>query len=170
MRRAEKIQLLVLDVDGVLTDGRIVYTNSGDELKFFDVTDGMGLALWERVGLKSAILTAKGSDIVIRRSEVMHVTRVYQNAVRKLKVFSKILKDFDVKPEHVCFIGDDVVDIPVLEKVGFSVSVPNGVPEAKKAAHYITTKRGGRGAVREVIDIILKAQGRWDAVVKKYFT
>ena len=117
-------------MDGVLTDGRIVYSNSGDELKFFDVTDGMGLSLWYRSGLKSAILTAKKSKIVARRSKVMHIDRVYQNAFRKGDVFKKILDDFKVTADAVCFIGDDVVDMPVLKRVGFAVSVPNAVPEA----------------------------------------
>ena len=158
-----------MDVDGVLTDGRIAYANSGDELKFFDVTDGMGLALWSRAGLKSAILTGKKSKIVAKRSRIMHIDKVYQNAFRKLDVFNKILSDFKFSAEHVCFIGDDVVDIPVLKRVGFSISVPNAVEETKKNAHYVTNKAGGRGAVREVIDMILKVQGKWDKVMKRYY-
>jgi 3-deoxy-D-manno-octulosonate 8-phosphate phosphatase (KDO 8-P phosphatase) len=168
-KRAKKIKLLILDVDGVLTDGRIIYANSGDELKFFDVTDGMGLSLWSRAGLKSAILTAKESNIIPNRAKAMHIDKIYQNALRKLEVFEKILAEFGVSPEEVCFIGDDVVDIPVLKRVGFAVSVPNAVPEAKKEAHYITKREGGRGAVREIIDMILKAQGKWDEVMKRYY-
>ena len=167
--KAEKIKLLIMDVDGVLTDGRIIYTNSGDALKFFDVTDGMGLFLFSRAGLKSAILTAKKSKIVSKRAKEMHIDRVYQDAHRKSEVFEKILTDFNVSLDEVCFIGDDVVDIPVLKKVGFAVSVPNAVPEAKSVAHYITKREGGRGAVREVIDIILKIQGKWDEAMKKYY-
>lgn len=167
--KAKKIKLLILDVDGVLTDGRIVYANSGDELKFFDVTDGMGLALWSRAGLKSAILTAKKSRIVSRRSKIMHIDGVYQNAFRKLDIFKKILRDFKVSPEEACFIGDDVVDIPVLRRVGFAVCVPNAVPEAREVAHYITRRGGGKGAVREIIDMILKAQGKWSKVTKRYY-
>ena len=167
--KAKKIKLLVMDVDGVLTDGRIIYANSGDQLKFFDVTDGMGLSLFSRAGLKTAILTAKKSKIVSKRSKDMHIDRVYQDALRKAEVFEKILVDFRVSPEEVCYIGDDVVDIPVLKKVGLAVSVPNAVPEVKKEVHYITKRKGGRGAVREVIDMILKSQGKWDEVLKRYY-
>ena len=157
--KAKKIKLLIMDVDGVLTDGRVVYANSGDELKFFDVTDGMGLALWSRAGLKSAILTAKKSKVVARRAKDMHVDKVYQNAFEKSEVFEKILVDFGISPENVCFIGDDVIDVAVLKKVGFAVCVPNAVPEVKNEVHYITKKEGGRGAVREVIDMILRNKG-----------
>ena len=167
--KAKKIKLLVMDVDGVLTDGRIVYANSGDVLKFFDVSDGMGLALWSRAGLKSAILTARKSRIVSMRSRDTHINKVYQNASRKSEVFKRILIDFKFTPEEMCFIGDDVVDIPVLIKVGFAVCVPNAVQEVKNEAHYTTKREGGRGAVREVIDMILKTQGKWDEVMKRYY-
>lgn len=166
--KAKKIKLLIMDVDGVLTDGRIIYSNSGDEMKFFNVIDGMGLALFSRAGLKSAILTAKKSRMVLKRAKDMHIDKVYQNALRKLEVFERILIDFKVSPDEVCFIGDDVIDIPVLKRVGFAVSVPNAVPEAKSVAHYITKREGGRGAVREIIDMILKTQGKWDEVMQRY--
>lgn len=169
-KRAKKVKLLIMDVDGVLTDGRIIYADSGDQLKFFDVTDGMGLSLFSRAGLKSAVLTAKKSKVVSKRSKDMHIDKVYQDAIRKIEVFKKILNDFKVTPPEVCFIGDDVVDIPVLRKVGLAVSVPNAVREVKNEVHYVTKRKGGRGAVREVIDIILKAHGVWDEVMKRYYT
>jgi len=167
--RAKKVRLLIMDVDGVLTDGRMVYANSGDELKFFDATDGMGLVLWSRAGLKSAILTAKKSKIVARRARDMRVDKVYQNALKKSEAFAGILSDFKLQAEECCFIGDDLVDIPVLRKVGFAVAVPGAAAEAKDEAHYITTKEAGRGAVREVINLILKAQGRWAEAVESYY-
>lgn len=167
--RAKKVKLLIMDVDGVLTDGRIIYANSGDQLKFFDVTDGMGLALLSHAGLKSAILTAKKSKVVARRAKDMHIDKVYQNAHRKSEVFKKILNDFKVSPEEVCFIGDDVIDISVLKKVGFAICAPNAVSEVKNEVHYITKREGGRGAVREVIDMILKTQGKWDEAIKEYY-
>ncbi|MCG2704619.1 MAG: HAD-IIIA family hydrolase [Candidatus Omnitrophica bacterium] len=166
--KAKKIKLLVMDVDGVLTDGRIIYTNSGDELKFFDVTDGMGLSLFKRAGLKTAILTAKKSQIVAKRAKTLNIDKSYQNAVRKADAYGEILSDFKVIPEEVCFIGDDLVDLPVLRKVGLAVAVSNAVPEVLEAAHYVTSKGGGRGAVREVIEIILKAQGKWQELMKRY--
>jgi len=167
-KKAKKIKLLIMDVDGVLTDGRIIYTNSGDELKFFDVTDGMGLSLFARAGLKTAILTAKKSRIVLKRSKDMHIDKVYQNAFVKADVIEKILSDFKVSAEEICFIGDDLVDAPVLKKAGFAVAVPSACQEVKDAAHYITKREGGRGAVREVIEIILKAQGKWAGLIKRY--
>ena len=167
--KAKKIKLLILDVDGVLTDGRIVYANSGDELKFFDVRDGMGLALWSRAGLKSAILTAKKSRLVSKRSKLMHIDKTYQSAFKKLEVFQKILTDFAVSPEEVCYIGDDVVDIPVLKRVGLAICPPNAVSEVKNEAHYITKSEGGRGVAREVIDMLLKAQGKWADVTRRYY-
>ncbi len=167
-KRAKKIKLLIMDVDGVLTDGRIIYTNSGDELKFFDVTDGMGLALFARAGLKTAVLTAKKSRIVAKRAKILHIDKAYQNALRKGEVFEEILKNFKVRASEICFIGDDLVDLPVLRKVGFAVAVPNAAVEVKERAHYITKKEGGRGAVREVVEIILKAQGKWGELTKRY--
>ncbi len=167
-KRAKKIKLLIMDVDGVLTDGRIIYTNSGDEMKFFDVMDGMGLALFTRAGLKTAILTAKKSNIVLKRSKDMHIDKTYQNAFKKGDTFGKILSDFEVSAGEACFIGDDLVDLPALKKAGFAVAVPNACAEVRAAAHYITKIEGGRGAVREVIEIILKAQGKWNELIKRY--
>ncbi len=166
--RAKKIKLLIMDVDGVLTDGRIIYANSGDEMKFFDVTDGMGLALFTRAGLKTAILTAKKSNIVFKRSKDMHVDKTYQNAFKKGDTFEKILYDFKISAEEVCFIGDDLVDLPALKKAGLAVAVPNACAEVRAVAHYIAKNEGGRGAVRETVEIILKAQGRWDELVERY--
>ena len=166
--RIKNIKLLIMDVDGVLTDGRIIYADSGDQLKFFDVTDGMGLAMISRCGIKTAILTAKSSGIVLKRSKDMHIDRVYQGVLRKSEVFDEILKDFHVLPEQVCYIGDDILDLPVLRRVGFAVSVPNAVDEVKKEVHYVTRREGGRGAVREIIDLILKTQGKWDAIIKQF--
>lgn len=166
--KAKKVKLLVMDVDGVLTDGRIIYTSSGDELKFFDVTDGMGLSLFSRAGLKTAVLTAKKSRIMSKRAKILHIDKTYQNAFSKAEVLERILSDFKVSREEVCFIGDDLVDLPVLRKVGLAAAVPNAVPEVLEAAHYVTAKEGGRGAVRELIEVILKAQGKWDELMKRY--
>lgn len=169
-KNAKRVKLLIMDVDGVLTDGRIIYTDSGDEMKFFDVTDGMGLSLFGRAGLKTAVLTAKKSKIVSKRAKVLHLDKVYQNAIRKAEVFEKILSDFKVSADEVCFIGDDLVDVPVLKRAGLAAAVPAACPEAKNAAHYITKHEGGRGAVREIIEIILKAQGKWNGLMKRYLS
>jgi len=165
--RAKKIKLLILDVDGVLTDSRIIYDNFGDELKCFNVYDGFGMALLSRSGIKAIIITAKKTKVVMRRAKDMRVAKVYSD-YRKLKVYEKAIKKFRVKDEEVCFMGDDLVDLAVLKRVGLSVAPPEAVIEVKSACHYVTEKSGGKGAVRELIEIILKSQGLWDNVVSAY--
>jgi 3-deoxy-D-manno-octulosonate 8-phosphate phosphatase (KDO 8-P phosphatase) len=167
--RAKRVKILILDIDGVMTDGRIIYSVYGDELKFFDVQDGFGISLINRAGIRTVIITAKKSRIVKHRARDLKVAKTYQGFIDKLIPFNKILKSFKVSPADVCFIGDDLIDIPVLKRVGFAVSVPNAVDEVKNEAHYITSKAGGRGAVRELCDIILKSQGRWEEMTSRYF-
>jgi len=165
--RAKKIKLLILDVDGVLTDGRIMYDNFGDEIKCFNVYDGFGMTLLHKAGIKSIIITAKKTRIVERRARDMHIAKVYSD-YRKLKVYEKVVKKFNVKDEEVCFIGDDLIDLPVLKRAGLSVTLPEAVEEVKNSCHYITKKSGGRGAVRELVEIILKSQGLWHNVIAEY--
>ena len=159
--KAKKIKALILDVDGVMTDGRIIYDNFGDEFKVFDVQDGYGLVLWHRAGLKSAIVTAKRTKIVARRAKECHITKLFQNARDKGITYEKILKDLKVTDEEVCFIGDDLLDIPIMKRAGLAVAVPYSREEVKSSAHYVTKSQGGRGAVREVIELILKSQGKF---------
>lgn len=163
--KAKKIKLLLLDVDGVMTDGRIIYDNFGDELKVFDVQDGYGLVLWHRAGLKSAIVTAKKTRIVTRRAKECRITKVFQNARDKGIAYEKVLKIFKVADSEVCFMGDDLVDIPIMKRAGLAVAVPYSREEVKSLAHYITKSQNGRGAVREVIELILKSQGEFPALV-----
>ena len=167
--RIKKIKLVMFDNDGVLTDGRIVYGDYGDELKFFDVQDGFGMVLLRRAGLKTAILSGKKSRVNPRRVKELGVDKLYQNVLDKLKGFEKALKKFNVRAEEVCYVGDDLVDLPVLKRVGFAVAPVNAVDEVKKAVHHCTEKPGGRGAAREVADLILKGQGKWTEVTEKYF-
>lgn len=167
--RAKRIKMLILDIDGVMTDGRVIYSIYGDELKFFDVQDGLGIMLLNGAGIKTVIITAKKSRIVKMRAKDLRIAKVYQGYADKLIPFNKILRRFKVTGEDVCFIGDDLIDIPVLKRVGFAVSVPNAVDEVKDKSHFITSKVGGRGAVREICDLILKAQGKWDSAVSRYF-
>ncbi len=164
-----KVKLLMLDVDGVLTDGRIVYGDYGDELKFFDVQDGFGLVTLRRVGISTVFISAKKSRINRRRARELKVTKIFENVSDKKKVYDKLLKKFKLKDEEVCFIGDDWVDVPVLLRVGFAVAVPNAVPEVKENVHYVTERQGGRGAVREVADHLLKARGLWPVATQRYF-
>ena len=158
--RAAGIKLLVLDVDGVMTDGRIIYDNFGDEFKAFDVQDGYGLTLWWEAGLKSAIVTAKKSRIVSRRGKVCHITKVFMNAKDKGAIYEKLLKIFKLTDEEICFIGDDLIDMPIMKRAGLAVAVPYSRPEVKAAAHYITKAESGRGAIRELIELILKTQDK----------
>ncbi len=166
--RAKKIKLLLLDVDGVLTDGKIIIGNYGDEIKNFDVKDGLGVVLLRKAGLRSAIITARNSRIVKIRAGHLGIDKIYENHY-KIKSLRNIKRRFRVKEEEICFVGDDLIDISILKRVGFAVTVPNAIKETKDVAHYITQSPGGRGAVREVCEIILKAQGKWEKVTKRYF-
>jgi 3-deoxy-D-manno-octulosonate 8-phosphate phosphatase (KDO 8-P phosphatase) len=168
-QRIQKIRLVMVDNDGVMTDGRIVYGDYGDELKFFDVQDGFGMVLLRRAGIITVMLSARKSRINPRRAKELLVDKIYQNAFDKLVVFQKAIKKFKVKPEEVCYVGDDLIDLPVMTRVGFAVAVSNAVDEVKKSAHYCTQKSGGCGALREIADLILKSQGRWMEVTEKYF-
>ncbi len=159
--RAAGIKLLVLDVDGVMTDGRIICDNFGDEFKEFDVQDGYGLTLWWRAGLKSAIVTAKKSRIVSRRAKGCHITKVFMNAKDKGAVYEKLLKIFKLTDEEVCFIGDDLMDMPIMKRAGLAVAVPYSRPEIKALAHYTTKAESGRGAIRELLELVLKTQNKW---------
>lgn len=166
--RVRKITTLVLDVDGVLTDGRIIYADYGDELKQFDAQDGAGLVFWKRVGLKFAIITGRKSRLLKRRTQELHVDFLAQKALLKLPVYEQLLKRWHLKDEQVCAIGDDLMELPILNRVGLAVAVPNAAEEVKRASHYVTRRSGGRGAVREVIEGILKAKGLWDQILERY--
>jgi len=165
--RARKIKLLILDVDGVLTDGRIVYDNFGDELKFFNVNDGLGVFLLRKAGIKTVIITAKKTRAVVKRARDMRVSAVYSDHY-KLKIYQKVLKKFRVKDEEVCFIGDDLLDLSIIKRAGLAVTPPNAVAEVRAISHYTTKKEGGKGAVREVIEIILKSQALWEKTISRY--
>ncbi len=166
--KIQKIKVLALDVDGVLTDGRIIIDNTGGEIKNFDVQDGFGLVLFQRSGFKTAIISARSAIPTTARAKDLKINKVYQDAYPKIKAYEKMLKEFKVKDEEVCYVGDDLPDLPVLRRVGFAVSVPNGVTEVQQAADYITKKCGGHGAVREVVELILKIQGKWNKVLAAY--
>jgi 3-deoxy-D-manno-octulosonate 8-phosphate phosphatase (KDO 8-P phosphatase) len=158
----------MMDVDGVLTDGRIIFASDGAELKCFDVKDGHGIVLAHRVGLKTVLITGRRSEVVERRAEELGIKRVYQKVWDKLAKYEEVRAELGLGDEEIAFIGDDVVDVPLLRKVGFAITVADGHEAAKAAAHYVTHRAGGRGAVREAIEFILRAQGRWAEAVDKY--
>ncbi len=166
--KIKKIKILILDVDGVLTDGRIFIDENGLEIKAFDVKDGHGIRMAQRVGLKIAFLSGRVSKTVIKRAEELGIVDVLQGVFFKLEGYEALRVKYQLEPEEIAYVGDDVVDIPVLKRVGFSVAVPDAVPEVKEVVHYITRLPGGRGAVREVIDLILKIQGHWNNTMERY--
>ncbi len=167
-QRAKKIKLLLLDVDGVLTDGRIIYDSKGNNLKLFDVHDGLGVFLLRQMGIKTILITARSSKATHPRARDMRIEKIYANIVPKIKVYKKIIKNYALRDDEICFVGDDLVDIGILKQVGLPIAVSNGVPEVKRVSKYITKKRGGRGAVREVAELILKSQNKWQKALKLY--
>ena len=164
----KQIRLLLLDVDGVLTDGRIIYDSQGRDAKLFDVHDGMGVYLLKKAGIPTCLITAKGSRAIKPRARDMSVAQVFENISPKTAALDKIITKYKVTAAEICFVGDDLVDLCLMKKVGFPVAVFNACPEIKQAASYITLRYGGRGAVREVAELILKSQGKWTEVLKAY--
>ncbi|MGK2943934.1 MAG: KdsC family phosphatase [Desulfuromonadales bacterium] len=164
-----RIKLLLLDVDGVMTDGRIIYDSDGGETKAFDVKDGHGLKLLQRAGIRVGIITGRQSTIVVRRAAELGIELVYQGAKDKRLPFNEILQKLALAPEEVAYIGDDIVDLPVMRQVGFAVTVADAVDDVKPFADMVTERPGGRGAVREVCDFLLKETGRWPTVAHHYF-
>ena len=163
-----KVKLLLLDVDGVLTDGRIIYDSSGRDSKFFDVHDGLGVYCLGKFGISTILVTAKSSRAILPRAKDMHVAEVLADIFPKVAVLDKLLKKYRVSAEEICFMGDDLVDLSLMRKIGLPVATQNASPDVKKAASYVTDCRGGRGAVREVAELILKSQGKWKDVLEFY--
>jgi len=163
------IKLLLLDVDGVLTDGRITYDNQGNELKSFDVKDGHGLKLLQRAGIDIGIITGRQSDLVARRAVELGIDILYQGALRKLDPYQEILDKQGLSNEQVAYVGDDLMDLPILRRVGFSATVSDAHPDVLPLVDYVTQRPGGRGAVREVCDLLIKAGGHWRQVTDRYF-
>ena len=166
--RAQRIKLLLMDCDGVLTDGRLWLTSDGDEQKAFHARDGQGISLLHRAGLQTGIITGRTSSAVDRRAQDLKMSYVRQYAKDKIKALEEILAEAGVTTDECAYIGDDVGDIPVMRRVGLAVAVSDAVEETKQAAQYITALKGGQGAVREVCDLVLKAQGRWDELMERF--
>ena len=163
------IKLLVLDVDGVMTDGRIMLTGDGDEIKAFHVRDGAGMKYWKRTGGKLAVITGRGSQAVLRRTEELGVDFVRLNAKDKLPVLNDVMAELNLTPEQVAVVGDDLTDVPMARICGFSAAAADAADELKEVASYTTSLPGGAGCVREVIELILKATGKWSDILKRYF-
>jgi 3-deoxy-D-manno-octulosonate 8-phosphate phosphatase (KDO 8-P phosphatase) len=159
LTKSRKIKLLLLDVDGVLTDGRIILDNMGNELKAFHVRDGHGIKLAQRAGIVIGIITGRRSEVVSIRARELGIQEVHQGAVEKIAVYESLLKKYGLKDDEVAYVGDDVVDLEIFNRAGFAVAVADADTSVKAHVDMITKAEGGRGAVREFINLILKSRG-----------
>jgi 3-deoxy-D-manno-octulosonate 8-phosphate phosphatase (KDO 8-P phosphatase) len=164
----KQIKLLAMDVDGVLTDGSITVGPDGSEFKTFSLLDGHGIRMWRRAGLKTALISGRESAVTKQRADEMEIDFLYQPCQQKLDGFEKLLSDSQLEPKNIAYIGDDVLDIPLMKRAGFGIAVANAVDELKNHAHYVTSRPGGKGAVREVVEYILKNTGRWAELMERY--
>lgn len=166
--RCRRVRLLLSDVDGVLTDGGIVFDNQGIETKRFHVRDGMGIRLWRKAGYRFGLITHRSSQIVKMRVAELGIEIVRQGIDNKLSAMHDVLRDLQLTPEQVCYLGDDLPDLPVIRAVGLGVAVADACAELRQASQYTTQLPGGQGAVRETIELLLKAQGRWEDLIQSY--
>ncbi|WP_197416519.1 MULTISPECIES: HAD family hydrolase [unclassified Massilia] len=169
MQRAARVKVMIFDVDGVLTDGSLTYGPDGEVTKTFYVLDGLGIQLLNRTGVQTAIISARNSPIVVKRAADLGITHVFQGQHDKRLAFADLLARTGVTAEQCGYIGDDVIDLPLFTRVGFAVTVPSGHPEVQYRAHYVTKNPGGRGAVREVCDMLMRAQGSYEQAMAPYF-
>jgi 3-deoxy-D-manno-octulosonate 8-phosphate phosphatase (KDO 8-P phosphatase) len=165
IKRAQRIKLLLMDCDGVLTDGRLWLTSDGDEQKSFHARDGQGISVWHRAGYQSGVISGRTSTALDRRARDMKMAYIHQYAKDKIAAMEECLIAASVTTDECCFIGDDLGDIAVMRRVGLAIAVGDAALDTKAVAHYVTDKRGGKGAVRETVELILKAQRRWDDLV-----
>jgi 3-deoxy-D-manno-octulosonate 8-phosphate phosphatase (KDO 8-P phosphatase) len=170
MQRAKNIKLIIFDVDGVMTDGGLTIGDDGQEYKTFNTQDGLGMKLLKNSGVQMAIITGRTSKVVTQRAESTGVAHFYQGVDDKLVAYKDLIAKLNIKPEHTAFMGDDVVDMPPMLRCGLSITVPAAPESVKNHAHYITQKEGGKGAVREVCELIMHAQSTFDAQMAPYFS
>jgi 3-deoxy-D-manno-octulosonate 8-phosphate phosphatase (KDO 8-P phosphatase) len=166
--RCQPIRLILSDVDGVLTDGRIIINNEGIETKLFHVRDGMGIRLWQKAGYRFGLITLRSSQIVKLRVAELGIDIVRQGIENKQTAMRQILTELRLTPSQACYIGDDLPDLSAMRNAGLGVAVADACEELRKLAHYVTTLPGGAGAVRETIELILKSQRRWDDLIQTF--
>ncbi len=166
--RMQSIELILSDVDGVMTDGGITYDNQGIETKTFHVRDGMGIKLWQKTGHRFGVITARSSHIVKLRMEELGVDFIRQGTEQKLAAAQQIIEELNLEPSNVCYIGDDLTDVGLMKSSGMSASVADAAEDVKKVADYVTKSAGGKGAIRELIEMILKSQKRWNELLQGY--
>jgi len=168
MEKAKSVQVVIFDVDGVLTDGTLYLTDSGEEIKAFNSRDGHGMKMLKASGIELAIITARESRSVKLRAENLNISLLYQGERKKLKVFESLITKLGLDMSSCAYVGDDLIDLPVMTRCGLSICVPNAPTLVKKHAHYVTNSEGGHGAVREVCELIMLAKGTLDAQLEKY--
>lgn len=166
--RCQAIELILSDVDGVLTDGGVVFDNQGIETKRFFIRDGLGVRLWQDAGYRFGLLTMRSSHVVKVRAQELGIEIIRQGTADKLSTLRQVLDELNLPPERTCYLGDDLPDLPVVRAVGLGVAVADACAELRAAADYTTSAAGGRGAVRETVELILKAQQRWDDAIRAY--
>lgn len=166
--KAKNIKLVIFDVDGVLTDGSLFYGDDGQEYKAFNSQDGHGMKMLQESGVLVGIITGRTSDVVAHRMKNLNVKHVFQGKLEKLPAYEELLDKLSMQPEQVAYVGDDVVDLPIMIRVGLAITVPGAHELAKKHAHWITTRNAGSGAAREICELIMKAQGTYESAMEKY--
>ena len=167
MDKAKDIKLIILDVDGVMTDGRIVIDDNGLEQRNFDIKDGLGVVAMQMSGIEVAIITSKKSGSVRHRAEELKIKRFHEGVRKKTEPYEQMLAEMGITDAQVAYVGDDLVDLSMMKRVGLPIAVADAVDEVREAAAYVTLKPGGHGAVREAAEMILKAQGKWGAILAK---
>jgi 3-deoxy-D-manno-octulosonate 8-phosphate phosphatase (KDO 8-P phosphatase) len=167
--KAARVRLFLVDVDGVLTDGGILFDGNGVETKRFHVRDGHGIKMMQRAGIEVGIITGRTSAVVRIRAEELGISRVRQGAHDKVAAWREMLKDTGLSPEESAYVGDDIVDVPLLRRVGFAATVADAEEYVLTEADFVSSRRGGEGAVREIIEFVLKSRGAWDKITEKYF-
>lgn len=165
---AGHIKMLILDVDGVLTDGSIAIGEAGELFKTFNVRDGLGITLAQKYGIKTAIITGRKSSMLEFRARELGITEYYQNCKDKISAFHEILDKYDLQPVDIAYMGDDLFDLAIMSRVGLPATVADATYEAKRLSKFISDFDGGKGAVRQLIEFILQAQGKWEAIVDEY--
>jgi 3-deoxy-D-manno-octulosonate 8-phosphate phosphatase (KDO 8-P phosphatase) len=167
-KKAAKIKLILLDVDGVLTDGGIIIDDRGVESKRFNVRDGQGITLLIQAGIQVGLLTGRYSNIVRRRAKELGVTIVCQGAQNKMEIYERIRRKIGLRDEEIAYVGDDIMDLPVLRKAGLAIAVRDGWPGLRVEVDYVTETKGGKGAVREVSELLLETQSLWERLTRRY--
>jgi len=166
--RASRVRLLILDIDGVLTDGSLYFDAKGETLKVFNVQDGHGIKMAQQGGIEVALVSGRRSDAAFHRARELNINRFYEGVRDKVAILEELLAALNLTAPEVAAVGDDLVDLPLFNRVGLGVAVADAVPEAKAAAHWVTSRPGGKGAVREVCDLILKARGQWEEILRPW--